>query len=38
MVGVLFGKVWYYLSGGRINPLIGAAGILGLSDGGARGG
>ena len=27
VVGVLFGKVWYYLSGGKINPLIGAAGI-----------
>ena len=27
VVGVLFGKVWYYLSGGRINPMIGAAGI-----------
>jgi oxaloacetate decarboxylase beta subunit len=26
-VGVLFGKAWYLLSGGRINPLIGAAGI-----------
>ena len=27
VVGVLFGKAWYYLSGGKINPLIGAAGI-----------
>jgi oxaloacetate decarboxylase beta subunit len=27
VVGVLFGKLWYLLSGGRINPLIGAAGI-----------
>jgi oxaloacetate decarboxylase beta subunit len=27
VVGVLFGKVMYVLSGGRINPLIGAAGI-----------
>jgi carboxybiotin decarboxylase len=27
VVGVLFGKLWYYLSGGRMNPLIGAAGI-----------
>lgn len=27
VVGVLFGKVWYVLSGGKINPLIGAAGI-----------
>jgi oxaloacetate decarboxylase beta subunit len=25
--GVLLGKLWYYLSGGKINPLIGAAGI-----------
>lgn len=27
VVGVLFGKLWYVLSGGKINPLIGAAGI-----------
>ncbi|MBI3703159.1 MAG: sodium ion-translocating decarboxylase subunit beta [Rhizobiales bacterium] len=27
VVGVLFGKLWYLLSGGKINPLIGAAGI-----------
>ncbi len=27
VAGVLFGKLWYVLSGGRINPLIGAAGI-----------
>jgi len=27
VAGVLFGKLWYLLSGGRINPLIGAAGI-----------
>ncbi len=27
VVGVLFGKVWYCLSGGKMNPLIGAAGI-----------
>jgi oxaloacetate decarboxylase beta subunit len=27
VVGVLFGKLWYVVSGGRINPLIGAAGI-----------
>jgi carboxybiotin decarboxylase len=27
VVGVLFGKMMYVLSGGRINPLIGAAGI-----------
>ncbi len=27
VVGVLFGKIWYVLSGGKINPLIGAAGI-----------
>jgi carboxybiotin decarboxylase len=27
IVGVLFGKLMYVLSGGRINPLIGAAGI-----------
>ncbi len=26
-VGVLFGKLWYLISGGKINPLIGAAGI-----------
>lgn len=25
--GVLFGKVLYYITGGRVNPLIGAAGI-----------
>ena len=25
--GVLLGKLWYYLSGGKMNPLIGAAGI-----------
>jgi sodium ion-translocating decarboxylase beta subunit len=25
--GVLLGKLWYWLSGGKINPLIGAAGI-----------
>jgi oxaloacetate decarboxylase beta subunit len=25
--GVLLGKLWYYLSGGKVNPLIGAAGI-----------
>ena len=25
--GVLFGKLMYYLSGGKINPLIGAAGV-----------
>lgn len=25
--GILLGKIWYYLSGGKINPLIGAAGI-----------
>lgn len=27
VVGVMFGKVWYYLSGGKMNPMIGAAGI-----------
>src|SRR3990172_3742513 len=27
VVGLLFGKLWYLLSGGKINPLIGAAGI-----------
>jgi oxaloacetate decarboxylase beta subunit len=27
VVGVLFGKIWYVLSGGKINPMIGAAGI-----------
>ena len=27
VVGVLFGKLWYVVSGGRMNPLIGAAGI-----------
>ena len=27
VVGVLFGKAWFYASGGKINPLIGAAGI-----------
>ncbi|NVO16006.1 MAG: sodium ion-translocating decarboxylase subunit beta [Rhodoplanes sp.] len=27
IVGVLFGKIWYTLSGGKVNPLIGAAGI-----------
>lgn len=25
--GILFGKVWYALSGGKVNPLLGAAGI-----------
>ena len=25
--GVLFGKLMYYLSGGKVNPLIGAAGV-----------
>ena len=25
--GVLLGKLWYYLSGGKMNPLVGAAGI-----------
>ena len=25
--GLLLGKLWYYLSGGKVNPLIGAAGI-----------
>ena len=25
--GVLLGKLWYLLSGGRVNPLVGAAGI-----------
>lgn len=25
--GVMLGKLWYYLSGGKVNPLIGAAGI-----------
>jgi len=25
--GILFGKVWYLLSRGKINPIIGAAGI-----------
>lgn len=25
--GVLFGKLWYLLSGGKVNPLLGAAGI-----------
>lgn len=25
--GILLGKLWYYTSGGKINPLIGAAGI-----------
>lgn len=25
--GVLLGKVWYVLSGGKVNPLVGAAGI-----------
>lgn len=27
VIGVLFGKAMYYLSGGKVNPLIGAAGI-----------
>jgi oxaloacetate decarboxylase beta subunit len=27
VAGVLFGKLMYFLSGGKINPLIGAAGI-----------
>jgi oxaloacetate decarboxylase beta subunit len=25
--GIWFGKIWYLLSGGKVNPLIGAAGI-----------
>ena len=25
--GLLLGKIWYWLSGGKVNPLIGAAGI-----------
>lgn len=25
--GILLGKIWYYLSGGKVNPLVGAAGI-----------
>ncbi len=25
--GVMLGKLWYYLSGGKMNPLVGAAGI-----------
>ena len=25
--GVLFGKILYYITGGKVNPLIGAAGI-----------
>ncbi len=25
--GVMLGKLWYYLSGGKVNPLVGAAGI-----------
>lgn len=25
--GILLGKLWYYLSGGKVNPLVGAAGI-----------
>ncbi len=25
--GILLGKIWYWLSGGKVNPLIGAAGI-----------
>lgn len=25
--GVLLGKLWYVLSGGKVNPLVGAAGI-----------
>lgn len=25
--GIMLGKVWYYLSGGKMNPLLGAAGI-----------
>jgi oxaloacetate decarboxylase beta subunit len=25
--GILLGKVWYWLSGGKVNPLLGAAGI-----------
>ncbi|MBL9207061.1 MAG: sodium ion-translocating decarboxylase subunit beta, partial [Opitutaceae bacterium] len=25
--GILLGKIWYVLSGGKVNPLIGAAGI-----------
>ena len=25
--GVLLGKLWYLLSGGKVNPLVGAAGI-----------
>ncbi|MEO0055981.1 MAG: hypothetical protein RLZZ50_1928, partial [Verrucomicrobiota bacterium] len=25
--GILLGKLWYLLSGGKMNPLIGAAGI-----------
>jgi oxaloacetate decarboxylase beta subunit len=25
--GILLGKIWYWLSGGKVNPLVGAAGI-----------
>jgi sodium ion-translocating decarboxylase beta subunit len=25
--GIMLGKLWYYLSGGKVNPLVGAAGI-----------
>jgi len=25
--GLLLGKIWYWLSGGKVNPLVGAAGI-----------
>ena len=25
--GILLGKIWYHLSGGKVNPLVGAAGI-----------
>ena len=35
--GVLFGKLMCVLSGGKINPLIGAAGISRVPDGRARG-
>lgn len=25
--GIMLGKLWYYLSGGKVNPMVGAAGI-----------
>ncbi len=38
VAGLLFGKLMCLLSGGKINPLIGASGISGLPDGGSAGG